>query len=126
MHVAMDGLTEAADAGATNQELRALSGQKTVPALRVYLKETAVQRMMASQQQREHVEKNRSGAKVRIGRETSSQNRGARNDQCIDFQWRSLREWNSSFQIKNLAQSELLQCVRQSIGAKPAQADSIT
>jgi hypothetical protein len=83
-HVTLDacrhgGLTEAADAGATDQGLRALSGHKTTAALRVYLKQTAVQRMVASHQRREHVEKNRSGAKVRIGRQNKSQNGGAQN-----------------------------------------------
>ena len=83
-HVTLDacrhgGLTEAADAGATDQGLRALSGHKTTAALRVYLKQTAVQRMVASCQRRDHVEKNRSGAKVRIGRQISSQNGGVQN-----------------------------------------------
>ena len=83
-HVTLDacrhgGLTEAADAGATDQGLRALSGHKTTAALRVYLKQTQVQRMVASRQRREHVEKNRSGAKVRIGRQIKSQNGGAKN-----------------------------------------------
>ncbi len=81
-HVTLDacrhgGLTELADAGATEQGMRSRSGHKTTPALRVYLKKTAVQRMVASQQRRKHVEKNRAGAKVRIGRQTSSQNGGA-------------------------------------------------
>ncbi len=45
-HVTLDacrhgGLTEAADAGATDQGLRALSGHQTSGALRVYLKQTA-------------------------------------------------------------------------------------
>jgi integrase len=83
-HVTLDacrhgGLTEAADAGATDQGMRALSGHKTTAALRVYLKETAVQRMVASHQRREHVEKNRSGAIVRIGRQIKSQNGGVKN-----------------------------------------------
>jgi hypothetical protein len=67
------------DAGATDQGLRALSGHKTTAALRVYLKQTQVQRMVASRQRREHIEKNRSGAKVRIGRQIKSQNGGAKN-----------------------------------------------
>jgi hypothetical protein len=85
-HVTLDacrhgGLTEAADAGATDQGLRALSGHKTTPALLVYLKQTSVQRMVASRQRRAHVEKkNKSGAIVRIGRRNRSQNGGAKND----------------------------------------------
>jgi integrase len=84
-HVTLDacrhgGLTEAADAGATDQGLRALSGHKTTPALLVYLKQTSVQRMLASRQRRAQVEQNRSGEKVRIGRQTESQNGGAKND----------------------------------------------
>jgi hypothetical protein len=84
-HVTLDacrhgGLTEQADAGNSDQRIRTVSGHKTVTALRVYLKRTQVQRMLASKQRREHVDKNRSGAKVRIGRQTKSQNGGTRND----------------------------------------------
>jgi hypothetical protein len=83
-HVTLDscrhgGLTEAADAGATDQGLRALSGHKTTAALRVYLKQTQVQRMVASRQRRKHVDQNKSGAIVRIGRQNKSQNGGSQN-----------------------------------------------
>ena len=78
-HVTLDacrhgGLTEAADAGTTEQQLRARSGHKTASALRVYLKATDVQRMASSRLRRAHVEGNKDGAVVRIGRQTRSQN----------------------------------------------------
>jgi len=83
-HVTLDacrhgGLTEAADAGATDQGLQALSGHKTTPALLVYLKQTSVERMVASRLRRAHVEKNRSGAEVRIGRQDNGQNGSVQN-----------------------------------------------
>jgi integrase len=78
-HVTLDacrhgGLTEAADAGATEQQIRARSGHKTVGALRVYLKRTDTQRMASSRLRRAHVEGNKTGAVVRIGRQIRSQN----------------------------------------------------
>jgi integrase len=76
-HVTLDacrhgGLTEAADAGATEQQIRARSGHKTVGALRVYLKQTEVQRMASSRLRRHHV--NKGGVVVRMDRQTRSQN----------------------------------------------------
>jgi integrase len=78
-HVTLDacrhgGLTEAADAGATEQQIRARSGHKTVGALHVYLKRTDTQRMASSRLRRAHIEGNKTGAVVRIGRQTQSQN----------------------------------------------------
>jgi hypothetical protein len=78
-HVTLDacrhgGLTEEADAGATEQQLRAKSGHKTAAAMRVYLKQTEVQRISASRLRRAHVNGNKVGAVVRIGRQTMSQN----------------------------------------------------
>jgi hypothetical protein len=78
-HVTLDacrhgGLTEEADAGATEQQMRAKSGHKTDAALRVYLKQTAVQRITASRQRRDHVDGNKQGAVVRIGRQKRRQN----------------------------------------------------
>ena len=73
-HVTLDacrhgGLTEAADSGGTEQQLRALSGHKTGQALRVYLKATEVQRTIASRQRRAHVQANKASAIVRTGRQ---------------------------------------------------------
>lgn len=78
-HVTLDscrhgGLTEQADAGSSEQHLRAKSGHKSVGALRVYLKATEVQRRFASRQRRDLIDGNKSGAIVRIGRQTKSQN----------------------------------------------------
>jgi hypothetical protein len=77
-HVTLDacrhgGLTESADAGSTEQQLRAKSGHKTAAALRVYLKATEIQRLVSSRLRRQHVE-NGSGTVVRIGRQRQSQN----------------------------------------------------
>lgn len=76
-HVTLDacrhgGLTEAADAGATEQQLRARSGHKTASALRVYLKQTETQRMSSSRLRRQH--RNNGGTVVRIDRQKRSQN----------------------------------------------------
>jgi hypothetical protein len=83
-HVTLDacrhgGLTELGDAGATDSEAMASSMHRTAPALHLYVKKTEHQRASAARKRRELIEANEPGARVRIGRQTKSQNRGGEN-----------------------------------------------
>jgi hypothetical protein len=78
-HVTLDacrhgGMTELGDAGATDSEAMASSMHRTVPVLHRYIKQTEQQRANAARKRRALIEANEPGAKVRIGRQTKSQN----------------------------------------------------
>jgi hypothetical protein len=78
-HVTLDscrhgGLTELGDAGATDSEAMASSMHRAVPTLHLYIKKTEHQRASAARKRRDLIEANEPGAKVRIGRQTKSQN----------------------------------------------------
>jgi hypothetical protein len=78
-HVTLDacrhgGMTELGDAGATDSEAMASSMHRTVPVLHRYIKQTEQQRANAARKRRALVEANEPGAKVRMGRQTKSQN----------------------------------------------------
>jgi hypothetical protein len=78
-HVTLDacrhgGLTELGDAGATESEAKASSMHQTASVLYRYLKPTEIQRESAARKRRDLIEANEARAKVRIGRQTKSQN----------------------------------------------------
>jgi len=78
-HVTLDacrhgGMTELGDAELTEQGVMSLSMHKTPQAARLYVKRTERQRATTARRRRQWVEANEPGAKVRIGRQTKSQN----------------------------------------------------
>ncbi len=78
-HVTLDacrhgGMTELGDADLTEQGVMTLSGHKTPQAARLYVKRTERQRVSAARKRREWVEANEPRAKVRMERQTTSQN----------------------------------------------------
>jgi hypothetical protein len=78
-HVTLDacrhgGLTELGDAGATDSEAMAASMHRVAPTLHLYIKKTERQRASAARKRRDLIEVNEPGAKVRIERQTKSQN----------------------------------------------------
>ena len=81
-HVTLDayrhgGLVELGDAGTTEFEGMAASMHKTPQALRLYVKHSETQRLNAARRRPHYIEPNETGARVRIERQTKSQN-GAR------------------------------------------------
>jgi hypothetical protein len=83
-HVTLDacrhgGMTELGDAELTEQGVMSLSMHKTPQAARLYVKRTERQRAMAARKRREWVYANETGARVRMNRQTKSQNGGENN-----------------------------------------------
>ena len=80
-HVRLDtcrhgGMTELGDAELTEQGVMSLSMHKTPQAARLYMKRTEQQRSHAARKRRQWVEANEAGARVRMKRQTKSQNGG--------------------------------------------------
>jgi hypothetical protein len=83
-HVTLDacrhgGMTELGDAELTEQGVMSLSMHKTPQAARLYVKRTEQQRSHAARKRRQWVDANEAGARVRMKRQTKSQNGGAEN-----------------------------------------------
>jgi integrase len=78
-HVTLDacrhgGMTELGDAELTEQGVMTLSGHKTPQTARLYVKRTELQRECSARKRRQWVEANETGSKVRIERQSTSQN----------------------------------------------------
>jgi hypothetical protein len=67
------GLTELGNADATESEAEASSMHQTASVLYRYLKPTEIQRESAARKRHDLIEANEARAKVRIGRQTKSQ-----------------------------------------------------
>jgi hypothetical protein len=81
-HVTLDacrhgGMTELGDAELTEQGVMSLSMHKKPQAAQLYVKRTEQQRSHASRKRRQWVDANEAGARVRIKRQTKSQNGGS-------------------------------------------------